>query len=561
MKDILPLSGYDFNLFQELLIEKSGLCFDEGRSQSLHLALWQRLQHRGYDSYREYYNLLKFHPEGQIEIRELLDLITIGETYFFRNKAQFDVLMKFVLPEIMQRKVHSQDKCLRVWSAGCSGGDEAYSIAIAIIEVVPSYKDWNISILGTDINRNGLARAKEAVYNKKSIGHLPEEYLGKYFSTRGTTYILDPNVKELVQFEYHNLVKDPLIHEKMQTVDILFCRNVTIYFDGKTTKRVLENFYNLLAEDGYLFLGHTETLWQITNKFERVEFPQTFIYRKRVGPVREDAMKPFMALPDIPLEDLILQAQPPPFESGEEEYRSRAMSNPWPEISASSAESLKPNGEPSLSRFESKPPGRGAEKLISTTATDQPGFLQALRSGQQELPHPFQEKVESAYKGAALCLKEVKEQTLFSSTDLPTAQEGDPLCTDLAKATILANEAKYKEAAAILSKIIEVDNLSIEAYYLLGVISYKSNDFKQAEAQFRKVIYVDPDSVLAYFNLGNMYLYQRKYGEAYREFKNAIQLLEKKPKDEQVKFCEDFTVEFLLKACRNSLKEISERGR
>jgi chemotaxis protein methyltransferase CheR len=559
MKDILPLSGYDFGLFQELLIEKSGLCFDESRGQSLHLALWQRLQHRGYDSYREYYNLLKFHPEGQIEIRELLDLITIGETYFFRNKAQFDVLMKFVLLEIIQKKVYSQDKSLRIWSAGCSSGDEAYSIAIAIIEVVPSYKDWNISILGTDVNRNGLARAKEGIYNKKSIGHLPEEYLCKYFTTRGATYILDPKVKELVQFEYHNLVKDPLIHERMQTIDILFCRNVTIYFDEKTTKRVLENFYNSLAEDGYLFLGHSETLWQITNKFERVEFPQTFIYRKRVGPVREDATKPFMALPDIPLEDLVLPAtQVSPFESGGEKYQSKAMSDSWSEASASSAEPLRPHDKPSLSCFESKPQGRGSEGL---TSTDQPVFLQAFRPGQQELPHPFQEKVESAYKGAALCLQEVKEQTLFSSTDHPAAQGGEPLCTDLAKATILANEARYKEAAAILSKIIEMDNLSIEAYYLLGVISYKCNDFKQAEAQFRKVIYVDPDSVLAYFNLGNMYLYQRKYGEAYREFKNAIQLLEKKPKDEQVKFCEDFTVEFLLKACRNNLKEISERGR
>jgi chemotaxis protein methyltransferase CheR len=427
------------------------------------------------------------------------------------------------------------------------------------MEVIPSYKDWNISILGTDINRNGLARAKEAIYGKKAIGHLPEEYLGKYFSAQRATYSLDPKVKALVQFEYHNLVKDPLIHEKMQNVDIVFCRNVTIYFDAKTTKRVLENFYNCLAEDGYLFLGHSETLWQITNKFERVEFPQTFIYRKGAGPVQEDAMKPFMALPEISLEELILPAvQPPPLASGDKEFPLRAMPNPWPESLASSAESLKPNGEPSFPRFESKPPGRGAEGLTSTMVTGQPVF-QSFENA--EKPLDIQKKVESAYQGAALCLKEVKEQTSFFSAGHPAAQTGDPLCADLAKATILANEAKYKEAAAILSKIIEADNLSIEAYYLLGVISYKSNDFKQAEAQFRKVIYVDPDSILAYFNLGNMYLYQRKYREAFREFRNAIQLLERKPKDEQVRFCEDFTVEFLLKACRNSLKEITERGR
>jgi chemotaxis protein methyltransferase CheR len=519
MKNILPLSTEDLGLFQELLIEMSGLQFEEGRRQALHLALWQRLQHRGYDSYREYYNLLKFHPEGRHEIRELLDLITIGETYFFRNKAQFDVLMRFVLPEIMQRKVDSREKCIRVWSAGCSGGDETYSIALAMMEVIPSYKEWSISILGTDINRNGLASAKEATYGQKHIGHLPKEYLDKYFKVRGSTYVLEANVRELVQFEYHNLARDPFIHEKIQNVDIIFCRNVTIYFDGQTTQRVIENFYNCLAQDGYLFLGHTETLWQITNKFERVEFPQTFIYRKRLSPVQTDAMKPFMAIPEITLENLTSVKE------------------------------------------------RGTEKSI---------FLQELRSGLREKPEPLdqfqeptlrvekppdmKEKVESAYKRATLCLKEIKDRATLPSPHNIGAQDKNHIGASLTEATILANEAKYKEAADILAKIIEADNLSVEAYYLLGVLSYKSSDLKEAETQFRKVIYVDPDSVLAYFNLGNVYLYQRKFSEAAREFRNAIRLLEKRPKDEQVKFCEDFTVEFLLKSCRNNLVEIAKRG-
>jgi chemotaxis protein methyltransferase CheR len=458
MKDILPLSLDDFGLFQELLIETCGLRFEEGRNQSLHLALWQRLQHRGYDSYREYYNLLKFHPEGRLEIRELLDLITIGETYFFRTKGQFHVLMRFVLPEIIQRKLSSQDKGLRVWSAGCSRGDEAYSIAIAMMEVLPSYKEWRISILGTDINRNGLACAKEAIYGDKDIAHLPKEYLNKYFKTRGSTYLLNSEVKEIVQFEYHNLVKDPFIHEGMQNVDIIFCRNVTIYLDCQTIRRVIENFYSCLAREGYLFLGHAETLWQISSKFERVEFPQTFIYKKRFSPDQEDSVKPFMAVPEMNVEDLT-------------------------------------------------------------------------------------------------CARE----TLPSSNAI-IAQDKNHILTRLSQATILANEAKYKEAADLLVKLIEADNLSVEAYYLLGVLFYKSGDLKEAETQFRKVIYVDPDSVLAYFNLGNIYLYQRKYRQAAREFRNAIRLSEKRPKDEQIKFCEDFTVEFLLRACRNNLSELSRRG-
>ena len=205
MKDILPLSPDDFGLFQKLLIEASGLRFDEGRNQVLHHALWQRLQHRGYDSYREYYNLLMFHPEGRLEIRELFDLVTIGETYFFRNKAQFDVLMKFVLPEIIQRKVDSGDKCIRAWSAGCSRGDEAYSIAMAMMEVFPSFEEWRISILGTDINRTGLACSEEAAYGEKDIGHLPKEYLEKYFKSQGSAYLLRDDVKELVSVRISQL--------------------------------------------------------------------------------------------------------------------------------------------------------------------------------------------------------------------------------------------------------------------------------------------------------------------------------------------------------------------
>jgi chemotaxis protein methyltransferase CheR len=547
MKNILPLSIDDFSLFQELLTEMSGLQFEESRRQALHLALWQRLQHRGYDSYREYYNLLKFHPEGRHEIRELFDLITIGETYFFRNKAQFDVLMKFALPEIVQRKVGSGDQCIRVWSAGCSGGDETYSIAIAIEETIPSFKEWSISILGTDINRKGLASAKEAVYGPRHIGHLPKEYLDKYFKGRGSSYILDTTMGEWVQFEYHNLARDPFIHEKMQNVDIIFCRNVTIYFDGRTTQRVIENFYNCLAQDGYLFLGHTETLWQVTNKFERVEFPQTFIYKKRLRPAQADAIKPFMAIPEITLENMKLSATPiRAFEPEVEESRSGST------LSGSSSsgwevERVTYAGE------------RGTERRIA---------LQEVWRGVEEEPESFNlvrtpigvnEKVETAYREAAHCLEEIKGQVTLSPSQI-AVQDKNYTRASLAEATILANQAKYREAADILAKIIEEDNLSAEAYYLLGVLSYKSSDLKEAETQFRKVIYVDPDSVLAYFNLGNVYLYQRKFREAAREFTNAVRLLEKRPKDEQVKFCEDFTVEFLLKVCRNNLVEITKRG-
>jgi chemotaxis protein methyltransferase CheR len=206
---------------------------------------------------------------------------------------------------------------------------------------------------------------------------------------------------------------------------------------------------------------------------------------------------------------------------------------------------------------------------IKEMDTEKDFFQQEIGSRLQEKPKPLEEfkepstvkeKAESVHEEATLCSEETKDRPALSPRHQMIGQDKNHLRTSLTRATILANEAKYKEAMDILAKIIEVDNLSVEAYYLLGVLSYKGSNLDEAETQFRKVIYVDPDSVIAYFNLGNMYFYQRKFREAAREFRNAIRLLEKRPKDEQVRFCEDFTVEFLLRACRNSLAEISKRG-
>ncbi len=513
MKNVLPLSENDFDFFQQLLVEESGLYFDKDRSDSLRHALWERLQNRKYDSYQEYFHFLKYHPEGLTEIREIIDLITIGETYFFRNRPQFDALMKRVLPEIIERKMYSVDKSIRVWSAGCSKGDEPYSIAIAIMEVLPSYENWDISILGTDVNRNALVCAKNAVYNKKDIGHLPQGYLDKYFEKRGSKYILNQNVKKLVRFEDYNLARAPFNMEQMKNLDILFCRNVTIYFNLQTTKRVIENFYNCLKQDGYLFLGHSETLWQITNKFETVEFPQTFIYRKAINDVEEEAMRPFVGVPKIKLDDFA-----PVEKTFSEEYIF----------------------------FEEAEPAE--EKIETFEITEE-----------TEIP-PEPEKQESVYREASKLFTEKKYEQALSLFDQIIAQDKNHIRAYFAKANILANQAKYEEAINTLTKIIEVDNLYVEAYYLLGVLLYKEGNYEEAERQFRRAIYVDPSIVLAYFNLGNIYLYLGKYDKASKEFNNTIKLLEGRPVEEQVKFCEDFTVEFLLRACKNNLEEIPEKA-
>jgi chemotaxis protein methyltransferase CheR len=501
MKDILTISEEDFLTFQQFLVEESGLYFDKDKMDTLRRAIWERVRKKGYDSYKEYYNFLKFHPEGRIEIRHLLDLLTIGETYFFRNKPHFEALMRSVLPDILAKKNKISSKSLKVWSSGCSKGDEAYSIAIAVMEVMPDFREWDLTILGTDINRQVLSSAREAIYGRRDVASMPEEYIAKYFQKRGAYYTLEPSVKDLVHFENHNLAKDPFVLEGMQACDIIFCRNVMIYFDVATMKRVLDNFYDCLLDDGYLFLGDAEILWQITNKFESVEFPQTFVYKKAMHPVDGSDLRPFMAVPEINLQEF--------------EPLERAI----PEVQEAAV---------------------GAQEVC--------------------VPAPPSIKIDSYYKKAMQSFKDGKYDEALSILNEIISQDKNYILAYLAKANILANQAQYKEAIGELKNIIEVDNLYVETYYLLGVLAYKTGDLKEAEEQFKKVVYIDPKLELAYFNLGNLYLYQKAYAKAAHEFNNAIKLLISRPLEEPVRLSENFTVDFLLRTCKNSLEEIKRKN-
>ncbi|MBI5417757.1 tetratricopeptide repeat protein, partial [Candidatus Poribacteria bacterium] len=504
MKNVLPLSDNEFDLFQRLLIEECGFYFDKDKLHALNPALWERLQKKKMNSYLEYYNYLRFYPDRDSEFKKLYNLITIGETYFFRSTPHFEVLRNHVLPEIIKRKECLKNKFLRIWSSGCSRGDEAYSLAIALVESLPFYKEWEISILGTDINEGVLEQAKKGIYNKRDISHLSSEYLNKYFVFKDDKYILDEKIKSMVKFEYHNLVKDPFTMEEMQNLDIIFCRNVTIYFDLNTTRLVIDKFYNCLSDEGYLFIGHAESLWQITDKFKVVEFPQTFIYKKSILPVAEDAPAPFMEIPEINIKDYI-----PVCETALEEL-----------------------------------------PLFTSSET------YAAEEIEKDIEAYTRKEIETEYKEALELFNKNRYHEALVLLDKVISKDKNFIHAYFVKATIFANQGKYEDAIKELKKLIEIDNLYLDSYYLLGVLLYKNGDFINAETQFRKVIYINPGIVITYFDLGNIYLYQKKYSKAVREFNNAVRLLEKMPAEEHIRFCEDFTAEFLLRICKNRILKL-----
>ncbi|QYU67835.1 protein-glutamate O-methyltransferase CheR [Leptolyngbya sp. 15MV] len=212
------------------------------------------------------------------EFQEMFNRITINETSFFRNEPQLEVFEKQVLPRLLDARKTSRR--LRIWSAACSSGEEPFTLAILLHRTLGvRLPDWHIEILGTDISEKALAVAQSARYTNYSIKTVPPLVLKRYFRTEGQYYVLDPAIAQMVTFEIHNL-KDRLAAKRHGTWDVIFCRNVMIYFDDAMKKSLLKTFHEVLAEDGTLFIGHSETIRSLDVPFEPINIPQGFCYAR-----------------------------------------------------------------------------------------------------------------------------------------------------------------------------------------------------------------------------------------------------------------------------------------
>ncbi len=273
------LSEEEFERFRKLINQTSGIFFDRGKRDLLRLGLTDRAEAVGAETLGDYYERLTSEPERENELRRLLDHLSVQETQFFRNLPQFDALRKYVIPEIVRRKSEGF-RSLRFWSAGCSTGQEPYSLAMAVLDVLPDPESWNVQILGTDLCETALAEAERGWYPERRLAGMDRNHRERYFRQRDGGYMVAEPVKRLVHFARHNMVTDPLPISLFGTCDVVFCRNVIIYFTHETAKYVIEHFFDILNPGGYLFLGHSETLWKMSAKYSLVEMGDAFIYRK-----------------------------------------------------------------------------------------------------------------------------------------------------------------------------------------------------------------------------------------------------------------------------------------
>ncbi len=257
--------------------------FDERRTPFLQDRLQRRLKECHLDSFYSYYRLL-ISQQGKQELSRLLENLTVNETSFFRNKAQLELFQRDVIEDILRRKQERRDYSVRIWSAGCSTGQEPYTLAMLVADALsyyylrnpPPYESplpkplipapWRVEVLASDINYSVLRAAQDGSYNEHQMSGVDYGYRLRYFDKVGDRYAAKKNVKELVHFDFHNLKTEYL----PQRNDIIFCRNVMMYFDEAEQKRLVEKFYRCLNPQGYLFVGHAESLLGLTEKFQMV---------------------------------------------------------------------------------------------------------------------------------------------------------------------------------------------------------------------------------------------------------------------------------------------------
>jgi chemotaxis protein methyltransferase CheR len=276
MQPTAAISDLDFEKFREFFYRKTGIQFEPSKRYFVDKRLLDRIELTGTGSFRSYFTLLRCEASG-VELQQLTNAMTVNETYFFREEYQFQCLVRSILPEIAGRKADRRP--IRIWAIPSSSGEEPYSIALYMLEHWAGLRDWDVQILSSDIDTEILARARQGLYSERSVQQLPGPILGKYFERVPGGYQICEDLRNAVEFTRVNL------SERAETrgyrdFDVIFCRNLLIYFDDASRRAAAETFYDALKPGGYICLGHSESMSRFSSLFKVRKFPEAIIYQK-----------------------------------------------------------------------------------------------------------------------------------------------------------------------------------------------------------------------------------------------------------------------------------------
>ncbi len=490
-KDLTP---EEFGLFRDWIHKHSGIFLEESRIDSLRISLVTRATRFDFTDYQDYFRLL---ASDEAEFKELMNLVTINETSFFRFPAQFNALRDRIIPEIVDTIPRGASRQFRVWSAGCSTGEEPYTIAMTLLDSALEAMGHGIEVVGTDVSTQALERARKGVYPDRAFSNLEPMLRTRWFDPVDGGHRPVKRVRDACSFHYHNLIKEPYPLALMSNWDVIFCRNVTIYFRVDSTRRVVDHFFDALNPGGYLFIGHSETLTSISERFEPVEIDGVFLYRK---PPAKRALS---------FEEIVARRQR--------------------------------RTDPSRPRSESVRTGRRVGTLS--------------RSAE---PPVEPDRVGALLAEAHLLLEQACAAQALVLADDALKLEPKNVDAHLLAAFAYADLGKLDEAMGQAEEVLRTFPLTAAARYIMGIIHQQRGDVDSALTDFRKTIYIDSDFVLAHFAIANLLRQQGKLADACRSYENTLRALHTKPEGSWTAFLGGFRTDMLAQTCERTLLECAK---
>ncbi len=480
----------------EFVAGKMGLYFTKERLHDLERGLGSAAKEFGFESKETCARWLMSSPLTREQVEILAGHLTVGETYFFRDKKSFETLEWEVLTRLIDSR-RGSGRYLRIWSAGCATGEEPYSIAILLGKMIPDPENWNIFLLATDINPRFLGKAAKGVYSEWSFRDTPSWVRERYFrKTKGSRFDILRHIKEMVTFEYHNLAEDayPSLVSNTNAMDVILCRNVLMYFSPGMQRKVIQNLYRCLVDSGWLIVSPSEISGSLFPEFAAVNFPGATFFRKEMKncPARETL---------VPVEDQFRAA----FDARVEPPEYAGALQPEIDFSGKAQEVTAETGEK-----------REVELL-----TDR--YEEAL---------VFYER--GCYDEAAAKIELLLSENQSDSKSMALL------------AMTYANQGRLSGALEWSEKAVSLDKTNPDRHYLLATILQEQGKIGEAVTSLKRSLYLDQDFALAHFVLGNLMRRQGRGKEADKCFKNALSLLNRRGREEILAASEGLTAGRLI---------------
>ncbi|MBE0648256.1 MAG: tetratricopeptide repeat protein [Bacteroidales bacterium] len=489
------ISDTTIQALRAYLLAHLGLSYSKSHEKDLARKIEYAAKEFGYSNPARFVEWLLQNKLTDQQTGVLASHLTIGETYFLREKKSFDFLEQIYLPGLIQKR-YGADKRLRVWCAGCATGEEAYSLAIVLIQSIPDISGWDISILATDINSVFLEKAKKGIFTKWSFRNNPEQFVGKYFTKEGPNeFHILPRIKKMVTFAQLNLAEEgyPSILTGTEGIDIIFCRNVLIYFSPEGTRALTDRLYESLLKGGILVVSPVEMSGMISPKFGKINYAGFTIYQKGVHSAEEKQHF-----------------------NWETPSRKPEKEEPLPAAEKEPVKYLDDQSE--LNRLKKLLPEEPIRKISPPSDKD---FEDALFLFQQ---NDFAE-------ADSILSRLIKKDSINGKTAI----------TLLARTK--ANLGKLKEAGELCERAIQLDKLNPALHYLMATVMHEQGNDEKAINLLNRSVYLDYDFTLAWFLLGNLWMRAGNYESGKKSYKQAMISLAKLPPDDILPESDGITVE------------------